>query len=887
MDPLWFFFSCRGRIGRRAFWLHQLAFVMIGIPLFFPVFLLTHPDKTRGWMWVVFIFWPALWSLLAVQVKRWHDRNKSGWWPLIISVPVIGQLWAFAELTLLRGTSGENRFGPDPLAETQAQDKMDGSSMPGLLRRWGLALGIMLFLPIVVHTSATVWLSFKIRGKLNELKREGRPVEVQDIRRSPVPDEENAAPIYEKVFALVDWDGSHPSKYRGKGPFTGMFKHVIMVDRLGEWSSSARSGTPQYDDVFLSGPCDVPITYQMVEWTQAPSLSQLLEEARGKPHCDFQIDYENGPHMRVAHWMAGTIVRGLAYKAILDSAAGRLQEAVDSVLAGLKMIDHLREEPEPISQLLQVRMVKRMAWAGEHIASYEHLSRQQLQALTAAYSEWGEMGAFPSRKSLDVERVVFGSWVFRKAFRKAGPSWEMIRHVCVTHHPERVLWWAVYPSYLCRPLHELDMLAYLDVIEELGRLFELPYREFPASLGELRQRIRALPTHCFVTRNLLGTLGAKDSRQGVAFTRARIELVRTAFALRLHRQEHGDYPDSLADLVPDILPSIPRDPFSDESLLYRKLGESFVLYSVGFDLTDDGAKPVTLPTRWTRREWQRYKGDFVWQHRKVNSIGMKFRLVQPGSFTLLPPQDSGDAEGGRKVTITKPFYLGVHEVTRGQWQEVMGTTPSAYRVPRDWFQEALGTPPPKSNRLAWPVESVSWHDAQEFVRRLSEREGIRYRLPTEAEWEYACRAGVTIEAGPSDEIDPPLKPGICTAAEQWLRKRRGKRYDAGRKAAVAEGTQEVGKQGANGWGFCDMAGNVWEWCAEPCCEYADGSAAPPTARPEAKRVLRHGWRSVTKGSWSDVRRLAALAHRAPDLGFRVCREPVAPASPQIPALLPK
>ena len=113
----------------------------------------------------------------------------------------------------------------------------------------------------------------------------------------------------------------------------------------------------------------------------------------------------------------------------------------------------------------------------------------------------------------------------------------------------------------------------------------------------------------------------------------------------------------------------------------------------------------------------------------TNSIGMKFVWIPPGSFMMGSPKEEkegNDNETQHKVTLTKGFYMGVYTVTQEQWQEVMGNNPSQFKGEKNL-----------------PVERVSWDDCQEFIKKLREKDKKPYRLPTEAEWEYACRAGTT------------------------------------------------------------------------------------------------------------------------------------------------
>ena len=242
----------------------------------------------------------------------------------------------------------------------------------------------------------------------------------------------------------------------------------------------------------------------------------------------------------------------------------------------------------------------------------------------------------------------------------------------------------------------------------------------------------------------------------------------------------------------------------------------------------------------------------------TNSIGMKLTQIPAGEFMMGSPDSDSTARSIEKpqhrVRITKPFCLGVTEVTQGQYADVMGTNPSRYRE--------LG---PDA-----PVESVTWHDAQEFCRKLSNAEeekaaGQRYRLPTEAEWEYACRAGSTGKYFFGDNAKH-----LGDYAWYW------KNFDGK--------THPVGLKKPNGWGLYDMIGNVWEWCADWYDEevpskqaarseyYANSPTNDPTGPSGgSNRALRGG--SLVTDAWHG--RSAFRDWYKPDetdysMGFRVC-----------------
>lgn len=159
----------------------------------------------------------------------------------------------------------------------------------------------------------------------------------------------------------------------------------------------------------------------------------------------------------------------------------------------------------------------------------------------------------------------------------------------------------------------------------------------------------------------------------------------------------------------------------------------------------------------------------------TNSIGMKLKLIPAGTFMM--GWDDGEARErpSHEVEITKSFYIGVYEVTQEQYVAIMGHNPSHFKG-RDK-----------------PVESVSFWEAKEFCENLSRKEGKTYRLPTEAEWEYACRAGTWTEYYWGDFFDGNYS---------WY------------EANSGDMTHPVGQKRPNKWGLHDFAGNVWEWCED-------------------------------------------------------------------------
>ncbi|MBR4171223.1 MAG: SUMF1/EgtB/PvdO family nonheme iron enzyme [Kiritimatiellae bacterium] len=197
---------------------------------------------------------------------------------------------------------------------------------------------------------------------------------------------------------------------------------------------------------------------------------------------------------------------------------------------------------------------------------------------------------------------------------------------------------------------------------------------------------------------------------------------------------------------------------------------------------------------------------------------MRFRWCPAGTFTMgSPTSEDGryDNETQHRVTLTRGFWMGEAPVTQEQWESVMGNNPSNF----------------KGANL--PVEQVSWNDCQEFIKKVNSALDCGARLPTEAEWEYACRAGTTGAYGGSGNLDEM----------GW--------YDGN----SGDKTHPVGQKKPNAWGLCDMHGNVWEWCSDWFGDYPSGSVTDPTGPSSGSYlVLRGGsWRSVAWGCRSAYR----------------------------------
>ncbi len=234
------------------------------------------------------------------------------------------------------------------------------------------------------------------------------------------------------------------------------------------------------------------------------------------------------------------------------------------------------------------------------------------------------------------------------------------------------------------------------------------------------------------------------------------------------------------------------------------------------------------------------------QTKSSQVVDLEMVLIPAGEFIMGSPADEKDRfdnEGPQhKVVISKPFYLGKYEITQEQWETVMGYNPSEFKGKRR------------------PVENVSWNDCQRFIKQLNKLGQGTFRLPTEAEWEYACRAGKQTRFYWGDD---PNEKEIDDYA--WFHGNSEKK------------THDVGLKKPNAWGLYDMSGNVHEWCQDSYDEnyYSISTSIDPV------NDQSNEWRVLRGGNWYYGARYCRSAFRSrsnpydayDNVGFRVTRTP--------------
>jgi formylglycine-generating enzyme required for sulfatase activity/WD40 repeat protein len=270
---------------------------------------------------------------------------------------------------------------------------------------------------------------------------------------------------------------------------------------------------------------------------------------------------------------------------------------------------------------------------------------------------------------------------------------------------------------------------------------------------------------------------------------------------------------------------------------------------------------------------------------KKSQLGMQLKLIPPGEFTMGSPESlpkypgwMADPETQHQVRLTRPFYIGAHEVSLAAFRafvdETDYETDAEKKSEGDWamnpktrkFEKDLGftwKKPGFEQSDEHPVVCVSWHDARAFCRWISRKEGATYRLPTEAEWEYACRAGTTTCFWAGEALSSLQANGSGTKA-----------YNDAKPGPNRLGTVPLEAFEANAFGLYEVHGNVWEWCSDWYAPYDKGPAVDPIGAESGElRVMRGGgWNNGMYYLRSALRLRFTPTTRSNNVGFRIVQE---------------
>ena len=433
----------------------------------------------------------------------------------------------------------------------------------------------LLVAAILLHIALLVASGLLLRHARNELRAAGRPMTPEDIIPKDVPASENAAPLYESAFALLD------SLTIGNEPFSAAVSFSKSV--------SACEQDPDSDDKLAA-------LERLLADPGVVLAMQLIDKATARPRCNFDLPYEQGAMMLFPH-VNGMIKasRFLSAKALLDARRGNTEAFWRDIETSFRMADALREEPVLISALVRLSLLK--ATASGIVAHAGRVPPDD--EISARIDGWllNARDAAPIVLAMDGERLTMGEWLFDE-----NNSQRLVQSVIDVGGPNlepRYLAWLL--SY--RPARQAEHTAYLRTLKQCTDNFSRPFWEVPPVAQPeqtMNQRWYGGMLHSFAPA-FFSVLASTVTLQ------AQLDVARVGLALHRHKAALGSYPPSLAEIDSSFLAEIPPDPFTGQPLVYRPEGDGFVLYSLGENLRDDNGTPEPADHRGTR------DFDIVWR----------------------------------------------------------------------------------------------------------------------------------------------------------------------------------------------------------------------------------------------------------------------------------
>jgi len=426
--------------------------------------------------------------------------------------------------------------------------------------RVGFGLLVLFVLAAIPWTYFNIKWGRELEATLAELKAQGMPLTLAEAAPKPVPDSQNAARLYQRVFQ-VDFDSG---KFEGKMGGLSDEEQVVFGSYLKERSFR------------LEHQVDALVAQREVQ-----EALDIFRRGSQRPYSVFPVNWEDGPaalfpHLtkfRTASWM-------LSAQALLLADEGRVDEALDWCRVSLRMSEHVAEEPILIAELVGIRMQAVTLDAVEQIVSATDIH----PALAHEFEQYlRQINLYETLTAAMIAERGGGRELFDQLPKQ---HYKFFYDLGIRPCPLRL---RLYASWLGSPVQKLDQLTYLKYKGGVIEASKLPYRQAESQIEALEEDMAMKPFYLVVTRLLTSVFLRATQQRDVGV--AKIGLCRMALALKAYKYEHGAYPETLDKLEQTLDWQLPEDPFSGEDFVYQRQGEGFKLYSIGQDLKDSGGQP--------------------------------------------------------------------------------------------------------------------------------------------------------------------------------------------------------------------------------------------------------------------------------------------------------
>ncbi|MDD5454152.1 MAG: hypothetical protein PHW62_01450 [Candidatus Ratteibacteria bacterium] len=430
------------------------------------------------------------------------------------------------------------------------------------MKKFFKILGIIFGVLILIYFIVDITFSIQLHNKIAELKRQGRPTTIAEIIPPPVPDEENATILYSRVFELITWsciEGSNIDNLRQ------IVKKLKSLYDTSIWTDEEREKISK-----------------LINSKEVQDIFSILEKGSKKPKCRFELEYEKGYEMELLHLNKIRIYTELlCVKAMLEAESGNVEQVFDTLLIGLRMSNHLKDEPTLSSQLMRIVCDNLIIECIEVIADLKGITQEQETLIMNELSAHQDVEPFV--KAMDGERVVGAGDFFEKFIQG-----EILYEDLISPKPKE---WSLRAKLLMgclsspfyRPIFKKDFVCFLTLLSKIQDSCSLPYYKIPEQIKY--EKIEGnIPPYCILTR--IRIPNSTGERMFQAIHQANIDVCRVGLALKIYKTKTGNYPETL-----DFLSELPIDPFSGKKLIYKKSGDGFILYSLGPNMKDDGGIP--------------------------------------------------------------------------------------------------------------------------------------------------------------------------------------------------------------------------------------------------------------------------------------------------------
>jgi hypothetical protein len=450
-------------------------------------------------------------------------------------------------------------------------------------RRWVRNTLIVLGVLFVIGPLPWLWANWKLgrelKAELERIKAAGEPLTILDAIPRDVPDDQNAAVLYQKVLRV-----SFDPRYAGSGG--GGFSDIPNASAV--------------DTDYVSEGTNKALARQVLNDPRAVQRLEILRQASKRPHSVFEVNWEDGagalfPHMAKLR----EATRWVTAKMLMTAADGDVDGALEWCEVALGMSEHAAQEPTLIGQLVAVAMQAIVLNGTEQVLNEGAPSAAAAQRLIEYLPNIDMRGHFAD--AMLGERA-WGRWCFQEARRnRSGFAGGF-----GVGGPELDYWpLYLYSTPLGEPVLKSDELVYLDLMRKHIEAVRLPSREAASRLHELQDEGYRIPVTAPISKILLPVFSRAHMKRDQAI--AQLGELRIVLALKVFKQQHGGYPASLADLQKGLSWKVPEDVFSGKPLRYQTKGDGFILYSLGSDLDDDGG----LGPKAAGKSWE--DCDIAWQ----------------------------------------------------------------------------------------------------------------------------------------------------------------------------------------------------------------------------------------------------------------------------------